>query len=67
MPYDSMNLTTQDRCWMTPRVSLTSLICDDGRNDGTVEELIVEVIRKASFFEWLQGFGGRCQTLMGPW
>ena len=52
MPYDSTNLATQDGHWMIPMVSLVSVICDNSRNDGAVEELIVQPIRKASFFEW---------------
>ena len=56
MPYDSTNLATQDGCWMIPRVSLVSVICDNDINDS-VEELIVKPIRKASFFEWPRGFG----------
>ena len=63
MPYDSTNLARQDGCWTIPRVSLVSIICDNSGNDGAAEELVVEPIGKASFFEWLQGFGGRCHRL----
>ena len=58
MPYDSTNLVTQDGCWTIPRVSLVSIICDNGRNDGAAEELIAKPIRKVSFLNGLKALRG---------